>query len=206
MNSELTREWRKRHNISVYETGRPPAAEITGELAIVLECRQIALRLLLRLGVGLRPRSLLILLGAGGLAYLEAAYHLVAGRLHFRGLRRRVLAVHEVLGGAVEGEHEHALEAGTLCRPGGMNPEAGHPVNRDLLVGPMYGGPRLRNFGRDHEHEVVDVLCGHRKVSPVGLNDDQVVLRARAERGNPQGFPTEPDVFSWAVSSDQFAG
>ena len=25
MNSELTREWRKRHNISVYETGRPPS-------------------------------------------------------------------------------------------------------------------------------------------------------------------------------------
>ena len=24
MNSELTREWRKWHNISVYETGRPP--------------------------------------------------------------------------------------------------------------------------------------------------------------------------------------
>ena len=24
MNSELTQEWRKRHNISVYETGRPP--------------------------------------------------------------------------------------------------------------------------------------------------------------------------------------
>ena len=26
MNSELTREWRKWHNISVYETGRPPQA------------------------------------------------------------------------------------------------------------------------------------------------------------------------------------
>ena len=28
MNSELTREWRKWHNISVYETGRPPGSII----------------------------------------------------------------------------------------------------------------------------------------------------------------------------------
>ena len=32
MNSELTREWRKWHNISVYETGRPPSS---GQLTIV---------------------------------------------------------------------------------------------------------------------------------------------------------------------------
>ena len=30
MNSELTPEWRKWHNISVYETGRPPHFEGTG--------------------------------------------------------------------------------------------------------------------------------------------------------------------------------
>ena len=35
MNSELTREWRKWHNISVYETGRPPPG--AGALSAAIE-------------------------------------------------------------------------------------------------------------------------------------------------------------------------
>ena len=43
MNSELTREWRKWHNISVYETGRPPAeTAITAARAETGSCQQQA--------------------------------------------------------------------------------------------------------------------------------------------------------------------
>jgi hypothetical protein len=37
MNSELTREWRKWHNIIVYETGRPPAHAAARKLIAVAE-------------------------------------------------------------------------------------------------------------------------------------------------------------------------
>jgi hypothetical protein len=70
---------------------RTERAEIAGEVVIVPKRGQIALRLLLRLGARLRLGWLRIALGGTGLAYMEAAEHLIAAPRYLCGLRRRVL-------------------------------------------------------------------------------------------------------------------
>src|SRR6266436_4172232 len=70
-------------------------------------------------------------------AYLEAVYHVATSPLYFGGIRRRVLTVHEILGGAVECEHQGGPDAGSILCACGPEPHGGHPRHRDLL------GPRL---------------------------------------------------------------
>src|SRR5215469_5845005 len=82
--------------------------------------------------------------GVAWLAHMKGADHLIARLLHIGGQRRGVLAVDEVLGGAVEREHEYAtlveLRTGAT---GDVELDGRQATHRDLLRGPAGGGPKV---------------------------------------------------------------